>query len=163
MRMSTAEPPQEPSDDELRAALEAQLAQVTAADVIVQSTVTLINLAGRRLGLAPDGAGERDLAQVRDAIDAVRGMLPVIERQAPAAMVGQLRDALSALQLEYTKLVGEAAGGAASEAAPAVAVKGAAEDAAAPKGDVPPTAGEGEQGEGAGPAQRSGRLWVPGS
>ena len=42
----------EPSEEELRAAWEEQLRRLTPADVIVQAVVSLISLAGRRLGLA---------------------------------------------------------------------------------------------------------------
>jgi hypothetical protein len=149
----------EPTEEELREAFEEQLRHITAADIIVQSAVSLINLAGRRLGLAEGGEGERDLGQVRDAIDGVRGLLPVIERDAPAAMVGQLRDALSALQLEYTKLAGAPRG----KDAPAAA-KAPAADASAQSAPGSADAGAEEPvEEGQGPAQRSGRLWVPGS
>ena len=37
---------------------------------------------------------ERDLEQVRDAIDAVRALLPVLERQRPPQELGPIRDAL---------------------------------------------------------------------
>ena len=99
--MST--PPREPTEAELqemRAAYEAELRRISAADVIIQTAVTLINIAGRRLGLGPEDSGERDLEQVRDAIDAVRGLMPVLERRAPDDL-GQLRGALSQLQMAY--------------------------------------------------------------
>ena len=70
----------EPSEGELRAAWEEQLRLLTPADVIVQTAVSLISLAGRRLGLEPGTQGERDLGQVRDAIDGARALLPVLER-----------------------------------------------------------------------------------
>jgi hypothetical protein len=144
-------PQGEPTEEELRAALEEQLRHVSAADVIVQAAVSLINLAGRRLGLAPGSEGERDLGQVRDAIDAVRALLPVLERGEDPETLTQLRGALSALQIEYTKL---------SQVAPAQ-----------PSGGSPPSeppadggaASETPAKPAAGPAQSSGRLWVPGS
>ena len=43
---------QEPGEDEMRAALEEQMRRITVQDVLVQTVVTLINLGGRRLGLA---------------------------------------------------------------------------------------------------------------
>jgi hypothetical protein len=143
-----AAPAGEPSEEELRAALEDQLRNITAADVIVQTAVSLVNLAGRRLGLAPGTEGERDLAQVRDAIDAVRALLPVLERGEGAETLAPLREALSALQIEYTKLSRPAA------------AQGAAPGAEEPAPGEPPAP---EPGSGPGPAQTSGRLWVPGS
>jgi len=153
-------PPREPTEAELREmqeGYEAELARISASDVIIQTAVTLINLAGRRLGLDPGSEAERDLEQVRDAIDAVRGMMTVIERIAPND-VGQLRAALSQLQMAY-----------AAEAAPpgpvADAPPGPAADAPAAPAPAAPAAAPSSDPEepGPGPAQSSGRLWVPGS
>jgi len=148
----------EPSEAELRAAWEEQLRLLTPADVIVQTAVSLISLAGRRLGLEPGTEGERDLGQVRDAIDGARALLPVLERGEAGPTLAPLREAISALQFEYAKLAG-VAGAATTTAAPG-AGGGAADAPPAPA----PARGPGETGTpDAGPAQRSGRLWVPGS
>ena len=144
---SEAEQP-EPTEAELRAAWEEQLRLLTPADLIVQTVVSLINLAGRRLGLDPGAEGERDLEQARDAIDGARALMPVLERREPADALASLREALSALQLHYARRVGPAASGG-------PAPPGGAEQGPAPKPEESPS--------GAGPAQRSGRLWVPGS
>jgi hypothetical protein len=92
----------EPSDEELRAALEEQMRRITVDDVLVQTAVTLINLGGRRLGLpGPEGPPPegRDLAQARKAIEATRALLPLLpsEPQAP------IRDALSQLQMAFAR------------------------------------------------------------
>lgn len=137
----------EPSEEQLRAEWEEQLRRLTPADLIIQSAASLINLAGRRLGLDPAHAHERDLEQARDGIDAARALLPVLERRESADTLRPLREALSALQLEYAKL-------AAGEQ-PAPQGGGAAGGST---GEAPPAPGE----PGPGPAQRSGRLWVPG-
>ncbi len=169
--MST--PPREPTEaelEEMRAAYEAELARITAADVVIQTAVTLINLAGRRLGLGPEDSGERDLEQVRDAIDAVRGLMPVLERRAPND-IGQLRGALSQLQMAYAAEAAAVASGegAAPPAGSAGEPAAAAEGEAAPPGGGPAPGGDAKPGEPAqeepspGPAQASGRLWVPGS
>jgi len=147
----------EPSEAELRAAWEEQLRLLTPADVIVQTAVSLISLAGRRLGLEPGTEGERDLGQVRDAIDGARALLPVLERGEGAPTLAPLRDAISALQLEYAKLA--ATGGA---GAPEPAGAGGTGVEPPPPAAAPhPPAPDGTPD--AGPAQRSGRLWVPGS
>jgi len=113
-------PSRQPTEEELRAAYEAELKQVRVEDVIVQTAVSLINLGARKAGLVPGTEDERDPAQVREAIEAVRALWPQVE-----AMLGpeaaQLRDPLSQLQLAYAQMAG-----------------------------------------GAGSAQSSGRLWVPG-
>ena len=57
------------SEEELRAAYEAEIARVRVEDVLVQTVVSLLNLAARKAGLT--GAEEEpDFEQVRQAIDA---------------------------------------------------------------------------------------------
>jgi hypothetical protein len=143
----SSEQPQQPSEDELRAALEEQLRHITANDIVIQTAVSLINLAGRRLGLTPDTEAELDLDQVRTAIDATRALLPILEQSEPADALHPLRDALSQLQMEYAKRV---------QSAPPRA------PAAAPQGEPATPPSEADK-PGAGPAQSSGRLWVPSS
>jgi hypothetical protein len=125
-----------PTDEELAAAYEAQLKQIRVEDVLIQTLVSLLNLGGRKAGLSPGTEGERDPDQVRQAIEGVRALLPVVEPLlGPDA--GQIREALSQLQLAYTKI--------AAGAQPA-----AGDEGPEPKPEDP------------GPAQSSGRLWVPG-
>ena len=133
----------EPSEEELAAAFEEQLRQLTPMDVIVQALVSLINLAGRRLGLDPGAEGERDLEQARDGIDGARALMAVLERRLDAESLRPMREALSALQMHYVRLAGPPQG--VSETPTRQEQPPAAEDPSAP-----------------GPAQRSGRLWVPG-
>ena len=114
--------PGAPSEEELRAAYEAELARVDVTDLIAQSTVTLLNVAARRLAppAAQEGArrrraaragaaGGRDLEQVRDAIDAARALLEILERRMPRE-ARPLRDALSQLQMAYAAEVRAGAG-----------------------------------------------------
>jgi hypothetical protein len=102
---------QEPSEEEMRAALEEQMRRITVQDVLIQTVVTLINLGGRRLGLAgpPEQAGEKDLEQARLAIEGARALVPLLPQDAD---LGPVRDALSQLQMAYAQL---ARGGGASE------------------------------------------------
>jgi hypothetical protein len=95
---------QEPSEEELRAALEEQMRRITVQDVVIQTVVTLINLGGRRLGLAgpPEQAGEKDVEQARLAIEGARALLPLLPQQAE---LGPVRDALSQLQMAYVSSV----------------------------------------------------------
>ena len=93
---------QEPSEEELRAALEEQMRRITVQDVLIQTVVTLINLGGRRLGLAgpPEEAGEKDVEQARLAIEGARALVPLL----PQEQLGPVRDALSQLQMAYAQL-----------------------------------------------------------
>ena len=157
----------QPSEEELRAAYEAELSRISSADMILQAAVSLLNLGGRRLGLAPGSEGERDLEQVRDAVDGVRALLGILERSVPAQELRPLRDALSQLQMAYAR---EAQAGATADPSAqrpageqgAPAAQGMPGSPAA--GDKPdaPSPSSSEDKPGAGPAESSGRLWVPG-
>lgn len=152
----------EPSQEELRAAYEAELKRITVADFVLQTAASVINIAGRRLGVTPATSDERDLDQVRDAIDAVRGLLPVLEARAvPEARA--VRDALTQLQMAYLHEAGATNGTAAA----APGQRSSAEPDASPEGErqpaSDPAAGGADAGKRPGPAQASGRLWVPGS
>jgi hypothetical protein len=127
-----------PTEEELQAAYEAQIKRVRIEDVIVQTVVSLINLGGRKAGLAPGTEDERDPAQVKAAVEACRALLPQVE-DSLGPDLPKVRDALSQLQLAYARMAGEQP---------------------PPPGEEP--AAEPEQTEGPGPAQSSGRLWVPG-
>ena len=157
----------QPTEEELRAAYEAEIKKIRVEHVLLEHIVTLVNLGMRRTGIVPGTDEERDPAQVRLAIEAIRAQLPLLEQAAPA-QVGPIRDALSQLQLAYVKIGGQPDPAAAP---PEAGVAGApSPDAGAPSPDAGPATGQGppapspeppKPGE-PGPAQRSGRLWVPG-
>jgi len=153
----------EPSEEELRAAYEAELARITVTDVIAQTAVSLLNLAAQRLAPRPDAPEAAvDLEQVRDAIDGVRALLGILERRIPQE-VRPLRDALSQLQLAYAAAAKAAGGEPEAEGAPAqAAAPAAASPTGAPAAEPGAAEEPGEKGEGPGPAESSGRLWVPG-
>jgi hypothetical protein len=148
----------QPSEEELRAAYEAELSRITATDMIAQATVSLLNIGARRMGPPPgteDAAGDRDLEQVRDAIDGARALLEILERRMPGELA-PLRDALSRLQMAYAAEIGASApapGGQPQPGQPAAAPAAAQQQS--PQGEEP-------QPGGPGPAESSGRLWVPG-
>ena len=103
--MTDPQQPQ-PSEEEVRAALEEQLRQLTVDDMLLESAVSLINLGGRKAGVAPGTEDERDLDQVRRAVDAVRALLPLLEQGKHAEQLGPLRDALARLQMAYAQTAG---------------------------------------------------------
>ena len=126
----------QPSEEEIRA-LEAEMEKLTVDDVVLQTIVTLLNLGARKAGLVEGTTA--DLPQVKQAIEGARALLPLVEPQ-HGDELAPVRDALSRLQMAYVQK-----SGGQPEAPPAQ-----------------PPAGESQQPEGAGPAQKSGRLWVPG-
>ena len=139
------------TEEELRA-LEAEMERISVDDVLIQTVVTLLNVGARKAGLAagppsPAAPGPgADWDQVRQAIEGARALLPLLE-QRHGDQLGAVRDALARLQMVYAQQGG-------GQPAP---------------GGAPPEGGEGGEGGaeppkpgGAGPAQSSGRLWVPG-
>jgi hypothetical protein len=186
----SAAPPAEPVVGQ-RAAYEAELNRITSSEMILQTAVSLLNIGGRRLGLgspppppagpsaAAAAASERDLEQVRDAIDGASALLPILERRMPREL-GPLRDAVAQLQVAYAR----EASASASQSPPAGTAQAsdAGTSAPAPAKDAPAAPADGKDapsggkdapaGGGAprqeddaarpGPAQASGRLWVPG-
>lgn len=140
------------TEEELRAAYEAQLEEqlktLRVEDVVVQTIVTLVNLGGRRAGLAPGTESERDPEQLRLAIEGARALLGLIEAELGPDGAA-IRDALSQLQMAYAQLAGGVQPGGPAEGG-----------SAAPQG--PGGAGTDPAQPGTGPAQSSGRLWVPG-
>jgi hypothetical protein len=160
------------SEIDQRAAYEAELSRITSADMMLQAAVSLLNIGSYRLaGPPPAGEGEaaqspggRDLEQVRDAIDGVRALLEILERRVPGEL-GPLRNALSQLQMAYAREM-QASGGQPSSGADQPG-GGEAGPASGGAPGAKPGEGEGEgKGEqdssGPGPAESSGRLWVPG-
>lgn len=134
----------QPSEDEIRAALEEEMRRIHVGDVILQTVVTLVQLAGRRLGSTPETEPERDLDQARVAIDAVAALVPSVEAVAPSQLPS-VRNAVSQLQVAWVK----AGGTPPQEVAPEVA-----QDRPGPAAARPGEGGSGEDG----PASR---LWVP--
>jgi hypothetical protein len=154
-----------PSEAELRAAYEAELARISATDMIAQAAVSLLNIGAHRIG-APAGGGEQetdappagqDLEQARDAIDAARALLEILERRIPGEL-GPLRDALSRLQMAYATEQGRSES---SETQPVGAPQPAPPESPEPQPGAP-AAGQTDEESGPGPAEASGRLWVPG-
>jgi hypothetical protein len=133
------------SEEELRQ-LEAEMERITVDDVLIQTTVTLLNLAARKAGLGapPEQAPPADWEQVRQAIEGARALMPLLETR-HAEQLGPIRDTLARLQMVYAQ---RAAG------APAPAAEGAPQEPGKPA--------EPQEPEGPGPAQSSGRLWIPG-
>jgi hypothetical protein len=137
-----SEEPRELSEEEMQAAFEEELKRIRVQDVLLQTVVTLVNLAGRRLGLAQGGEEERDLEQARLAIDGARALLPMC----PDDQMGPVKQALSQLQMAFAQE-------AQSPAAPA----------GAPEEPPAPARPEGED-ESQGDAERAkarAKIWTP--
>jgi len=148
----------QPTEEELRAAMEEQMKRIRVEDVLLQTVATLVNLGGRRLGLAPEAQDERDLDQARLAIEATRALTPLLGPEEERAV----REALSQLQVAFAREAGgaEARSGHAAAGAPTEPAPGAG----------PPSPGEAPKRGGAGQptpdeierAKARSKIWTPG-
>ena len=141
--------PREFTEEELRQ-IEAEMERISVDDVLLQTLVTLLNLAARKAGLATPPGQEGpppDLEQMHQAIEGARAILPLVE-QRHADQLGPVRDTLSQLQMAYSQLRSQGGG-----EPPSGGEEGGG-------GGTPPK--DPEKPEGPGPAQSTGRLWVPG-
>ena len=91
---------EDPAVEEMKARLEEEMRTIRVEDLILQSTVSILSLAARRI--AKDD--ERDLEQGKAGIDASKALLDFL----PDDAAGQVREAVSELQLLYAKHASEA-------------------------------------------------------
>ena len=96
-----AEARQHATQEEMRERLEEQLRQVRVQDLLLESVVSVLNLAARRIAKED----ERDLEQGRIGIEAVRAVIGLLDEE-PAA---QVQSALAEVQMLYAKQAGAAA------------------------------------------------------
>jgi len=94
----------EPTEEEVQAAFEEQMRNIRVEDVVLQTVATLVNLAGRRLGLA--GEGEKDLEEAQLAIDAARALVPLC----PEDQLAPIKQAMSQLQIAFAREAQSAGG-----------------------------------------------------
>jgi hypothetical protein len=126
--------PNEAEMAEFARQMQEQLRSLTAADLLSQTGITLVNVAAARLGMV-DGVPDDDPAEARAAIDALADLIPILERHAPGPLLDELRAGLAQLRLAFVELSGAAA----------------------------PEAGEGPAGGSQPPpAEPRPRIWTPG-
>jgi hypothetical protein len=137
--------PREPSEEEMRAALEEQMRRITVKDVLLQTVVTLINLSARKLGMAE--GEEKDLEQAKLGIEGARALMPLL----PDQDLAPVRDALSQIQMAYAQEAGAGSG------ASGVGDEGPAgeQGQSAPAPESPSAADEAER------AKARAKIWTP--
>ena len=102
-RRSVADDPQVPTEEALREALD----QIGVADILLNALSAVASIGFRRV--SSEG---RDLAQVRLAIETLRALEPVLrEGGVEDAIVRDLEQARTNLQLAYATAIGEESGG----------------------------------------------------
>jgi hypothetical protein len=97
------------SDDEARlsAQLAEELAKLRVEDVLVGALIQVSSIGYRRLGLTDETKEERDLEQVRLAIETMRALTPVLENIVPDELIRDFDQSVANLQLAYAKAAGE--------------------------------------------------------
>ena len=159
----------QPSEEQLRAAYEAELSRITTADMILQAAVSLLNLGGRRLG----PIGDRPLRARRVSATSSRcvtrstacgrcwgssnGASPLRSCDHCATRCHSCRLPMRVRRRQAVARRAHNNGRPESRVTPVAEGKTGASPAA-DKPDAPPTEGK----PGPGPAESSGRLWVPG-
>jgi len=131
-----------PEQEQMLRQMEEEMRSVRVEDLLVQSVVSILNLAARRI-VKED---ERDLDQARVGIDAVAALVDLLEPEAKR----EIMNALSQVRMLFAQHAGETAPG---EASPSVSGGGPTTES----GDA---AGAGEAG---GIRKPPPGLWVPGS
>jgi hypothetical protein len=132
--------PQPPSEEELRARIEQQLRTVRVQDLLLESVVSVLNLAARRIAKED----ERDLEQAWVGSEATRAVVDLLDPE----QAEQVKNALSQVQVLYAR---QAEGG---EEEPS----GGAQEAQ--PGAEPGPRTTGTQGPGGGRRPPS-KLWTP--
>lgn len=85
-----------PSDEQLVQQLEEELKKLKVSDLLVQTLYTVSSLGYQKLS-----AENRDLDQARLAIEALRALLPVLEREVGEEAVRDFKQVTANLQLAY--------------------------------------------------------------
>ena len=93
-----------PEQEQMLREMEEEMRKVRVQDLVAQSVVSILNLSYRRI--AKDD--ERDLEQARIGIEAVRGMVDVLDPEAQR----EIKNALSQVQMLYARQAGESGDGA---------------------------------------------------
>ena len=97
--------PDEAELAELARRMQEELRHLTAAEVLSQAGVTLVNVAAARLGMV-DGVPDEQPFEARAAIDALGSLLPVLEQHAPGPLVDDMRAGLAQLRMAFVELSG---------------------------------------------------------
>jgi hypothetical protein len=95
---------EQPTPDEQRLIeeLQAELAKLKVADLLLQTLYSVSSLGYHRLS-----GDARDLEQARLAIEALRALVPVLEGSAPDEALRDFNQVLANLQLAYAAAVEE--------------------------------------------------------
>ena len=93
---------QEPSEEELVEALQAEFAKLKVSDVLVQTVFTVSSLGYRSLG-----EEARDLDQAKLAIDTLKAVVPLLKDAVAGDVHRDLEQMVANMQLAYAQAAAE--------------------------------------------------------
>ena len=99
------------SEEQLAQQLAEELRRLRIEDVLIQTLITISSIGYRRLGLTEDTRDDRDLGQVKLAIETMTALTPVLADVVPEELIRDFNQSVAALQLAYAQAVGEGADG----------------------------------------------------
>ncbi len=98
-----SEDPVQHSEEELQAALAAQMVQMHPVEVLAQSASMLMNIALARMGAMPGAEELRDLELSRVAIDSLAGLEQLLAPHLPDAEVAAFRGDIAQLRMAFVE------------------------------------------------------------
>ena len=98
-----------PDDPKLAEELAEELRRLRVADVLITTLLHVSSIGYRRLGATPDTLPDRDLDEVRLAIETMQALTPVLDSIVPAELVRDFNQSVANLQLAYASASAEAA------------------------------------------------------
>jgi hypothetical protein len=106
-----------PSEEELRIAeeLAEAMRRLRVEDVLISTLMQVSQIGYRRLGATPETIEDRDLEQVRLAIETMQALNPVLGAFVPEELVRDFNQSVANLQLAYAKAAAEVAPAAPSD------------------------------------------------
>jgi hypothetical protein len=99
-----------PEEAEMMARFEEELRRMTVGEHLVTMMQSLATLAVRKMGMTPETGSERDMEQVKLAIEAFRVLVPLVEPSRPAAEMQAHKSVLAELQMAYVGALQEPQG-----------------------------------------------------
>jgi hypothetical protein len=92
-----------PEEETVAEELAEELRRLRVEDVLVSTLMHVSSIGYRRLGATPDTEEDRDLEQVRLAIETMQALTPVLGRFVPEELVRDFHSSVANLQLAYAK------------------------------------------------------------
>jgi hypothetical protein len=96
-----------PDPEQVARELAEELRTLRVEDVLVNALLAVSSIGYRRLGTTPDTADDRDLEQVRLAIETMKALATVLETFVPPELLQNFAEAVAGLQLAYVQAMSE--------------------------------------------------------